>query len=446
MNYFIYNFLFSTSLILLWCLVIYGRQISANFYGNKVLLNLVFFFVFVKLLLHYTVPSFLRIISGYQFEKEDNVKIYDLLIIYGIEIISWFFWIIGFLIIGILYKEKKKIIERKDFINMNISESKFLFFIVSIGFIVNMYFLISLRPMNVFFSIFSQLFFFVGISVGPLLIFVPKNILNKFYSFLGFIVLVVSLLGIATRGAFVYTIWYCIFILFYLFYSKKMIKFLLFGIVFLIILKFSFPDLLGGRVTINENGISLVPQDFSEKQGSRSLVDEIEWRLGAPTRAGTAFLYLHEQRPAGINPIKNSLLGFMPRAFNENKPYPSSIDANDQYSLGMYLIMGKLYGTETLMVEFPTGAHFYWEFGVLGVFLLSIISGIYIGICAKYLSTKGLIAIPLLFATFKPFGYVDPKIWVSDIAMQIYQLVLPAFFLFGIYKTWVIIKNSLRNS
>jgi len=80
----------------------------------------------------------------------------------------------------------------------------------------------------------------------------------------------------------------------------------------------------------------------------------------------------------------------------------------------------------------------------LGVVLLSIISGAYIGICSKFLSSKGLISIPLLFATFKPFGYVDPKIWVSDIAMQIYQLVLPAIFLFGLYKSWIIIKILFR--
>jgi len=444
LNYILYNFLFIVSLTILWALTIYGRVVVNKFYKNNILTNLVFFFVFVKLLLHYTLPTLLRIMSGYKFEMEDDVKLYDLLTIYGIEIISWLFWIIGFLIIGFFYKEKGQRVNKFDLLKMNVSESKFLFIIISIGFIINMYYLVSLRPMNVLFSIFSQLFFFVGISIGPLLIFASKYLNNKFYTFLGVIVLAASLLGIATRGAFVYTIFYFIFIFFYFFYSKKTIKYLSISIFFLIVLKFTFPDLLGGRVTINENGISLVPQDFSEKQGSRSLLDEIEWRLGAPTRAGTAFLYLYDQRPAGMNPIRNSLLGFMPRSLNQNKPYPSAIDANDQFSLGMYLIMGKLYGTETLMVEFPTGAHFFWEFGFLGVVLLSIISGAYIGICSKFLSSKGLISIPLLFATFKPFGYVDPKIWVSDIAMQIYQLVLPAIFLFGLYKSWIIIKILFR--
>ncbi len=443
MNFILYDISFVILLILLWALVIYSRNFAIKYFSNKILFNLVFFFVFVKLILHYTIPSILRINTNYQFEIEDNVKIYDLLIVYVIEIISWFFWIIGFLIVAINYKEKFKKIEKNDFIKMNLSESKFIFFIISVGFIINMYFLISLKPMNIFFSLFSQLFFFVGISIGPILILSPKQVYNKSYTYLGLIVLLVSLLGIATRGAIVYTIFYFIFIISYLFYSNKIIKIILFGMIILISLKISYPNLLGGRITINENGITLVPQDFSEKQGSRSLIDEIEWRLGAPTRAGTQFLYLYNERPAGINPIKNSILGFLPRSLNPNKPFPSSLNANDEYSLGMYLIMGKLYGSETLMVEFPTGAHFYWEFGVLGIILLSIISGLYIGLCTKFLSSKGLIAIPLLFATFKPFGYVDPKIWVSDIAMQIYQLVLPALFLFAIYKTWRCFKKSL---
>jgi hypothetical protein len=430
--------------LLLWVIAFWGRTISLKLFGNKILVSFIFYFIFVKLSLHYTIPTILRIFSDYQFEKEDNVKLSDLSLIYLIEIFSWIFWILGFLLTRYIYIKESEAVNKTKFIYSNLPQSKFFFIILSVGFVVNMYYLVSLRPMNIFFSLFSQLFFFAGISVGPLLIIASKKVYNNYYFLLGLIVLFASILGIATRGAIVYTIFYVLFLIFYLFYSKKIVKNLTLGIIALIIIKVSFPFILGGRISINENGIFIVQQDFSDKQEGRSFLDEVEWRLGAPTRAGTAFLYLYEERPAGINPIKNSLLGFLPRSLNENKPHPSALDGNDPFSLGMYLIMGKLYGTETLMVEFPTGAHFYWEFGILGVIILSIISGFYIGLCLRFLSSKGLLAIPLLFAAFKPFGYVDPKIWVSDIAMQLYQLVIPAIFLFATYKYLTSLKAIFK--
>jgi hypothetical protein len=422
-----------------------GRLIAVKFFKNEVLLNLTFYFIFLKLFLHYLIPSILRISSDYQFEREDNVQLLDLLFVYIIEFFSWLFWSVGFLFTGYIMKENNEKIERKKFIHMNISESKFFFFVLSIGFIINMYYLVSLQPVSIIFSIFSQLFFFAGISVGPLLLVASRKVYNNYFFILGIIVSAVSILGIATRGAIVYTFFYLAFLLFFVFTVKNIFKYIIVSLIILITLKISVPDFLGGRISINENGIALVPQDFSEKQGNRSLTDEIEWRLGAPTRAGTAFLYLYKEKPAGINPIKNSFLGFLPRSLNENKPHPSALKGNDQFSLGMYLIMGRLYGTESLMVEFPTGAHFYWEFGIFGVVFLSIISGIYIGFCLKILSNKGLLAIPLLFATFKPFGYVDPKIWVSDIVMQFYQLFLPCLFIFIAIRILLLIRNSLKN-
>ena len=436
MNNLFYNILFVIFLFTLWILVFKGRSIAINFFKNEVLLNLVFYFVSVKLLLHFTIPTILRIISDYQFEKEDNVKLYDLLTIYIIEIFSWFFWLIGFVIVGILFKEKYNKIEKSIFLKLNSKQSKYLILIISFGFIVHMFYLVSLNTEGFVLSLFSQLFFFAGLTMGPLLIISYKKSFNLFYLFLGIVVFVISLFSLATRGAMIYSVFYIIFLTLYLFYSRKiLIRVSIISIVVLLFFSI-FPDLLGGRISINENGVNLVAQDYSEKQQGRNFIDELEWRLGAPTRIGTAFIQLREESPAGINPIKNSLIGILPRSINENKPHPSSLIGNDQYSLGMYLICHKIYGTESLMVEFPTGAHFYWEFGIVGIVILSVVSGLYIGLCLKFLSRIGLVAIPLIIATFKPFGYVDPKIWVSDIAMQLYQIILPLFFLISIFKLY----------
>ncbi|MCZ2207896.1 hypothetical protein, partial [Cylindrospermopsis raciborskii] len=133
---------------------------------------------------------------------------------------------------------------------------------------------------------------------------------------------------------------------------------------------------------------------------------------------------------------------------------PSTLDGSDFFSQGMYMIYREIYGYDSFsMVEFSTGGHAYWELGWLGVVILPFISGLYIGLCAYYFQYFGLTSLALLMSVFKPFGYVDPKIWVSDIAMQIYQNIMPLCLLFFLYIVlvrtkqflFVIQKKGIRN-
>jgi hypothetical protein len=443
-NYIFFSFAFILIVLFLWVLFFIGKYYANKTFKNKVLVSLVFYFISIKLLLHYTIPAILRIKSGYYFEQEDNVELSYLLIIYIIELFSWLFWFLGFLSIGYFFKEKFDCITKQNFITMNSRQSNSIFVIISIGFIVQLYHLISLTTGSTIFVLFSQLFYFSGLTVGPLLIIGFGKVFNFKYLILGIIVFTASLFSLATRGAMIYSFCYILFLIFYLFYSKKIIIRFFIILISISFLFITFPNLFGGRVSINENGVNFVTQDFGEKQQGRTFLNEVEWRLGAPTRIGTAFIQLYDETPAGINPIKNSLLGFLPRSINESKPYPSTLDGNNEFSLGMYLICKKIYGTESLMVEFPTGAHFYWEFGIFGIVILSFISGIYIAAFVKFWSRIGLIAIPLIITLFKPFGYMDPKIWVSDIAMQLYQIIIPVLFILFVYKYILIIFNLIN--
>ena len=122
-------------------------------------------------------------------------------------------------------------------------------------------------------------------------------------------------------------------------------------------------------------------------------------------------------------------MGFFPRSINPDKPQPSTTIPDDEFSQGMYQIVKEI--TQDLannMTEFPTGGHFYWEFGIFGVIVLSAISALYITLCLRLFSHFGLFAIPLMVAAFKPWGYMDPKIWVSDLIIQIYQITLLIIF------------------
>jgi hypothetical protein len=443
---FFYNCSFLTLDALFLFLIIFSYNKIVHYFGTNILLKFIFFFIAVKLILYYFLPSILRIFSFYQFEVEDHVKLSDLLRVYIIELGSWFFWMIGFLLI-LFIRNKKKVTKQDNIIFKNINESKNLLLIFSLGFIIQVYNVISFSSPNIIFSIFGQLFFYTGLASGPTLIFLTKKLkYNKIYFISGLVCFLFSLLSLSTRGAFVYSILFLAFLIHFILKNKKTtIYFYTFLIISSILLLLS--GSVTSRISIDENGLVISPKDFIEKNEGRTMLQEVEWRFGASTRVGTAFLTMYEEGlNAGINPIKNSLSGFLPRTIDENKPHPSTLRGDDVFSQGMYLIMARVEGNPTSMVEFPTGCHFYWEFGYLGVAILSMISGIYVGICYSFWKNLGLISIPLILAIFKPWGYVDPKIWVSDIALQLYQIIIPFIVIVLIYRFVIKIAFLFKQS
>lgn len=436
-EYFFSSVSLLTLSILLLFLTYFAWKIARKIFDVSILIDLIFFFVFSKLILYYLLPTLMRIGSNYQFEREDNVTVFSLVLVYSIEFISWFVWYI--VLIGILFiitkRNKKKSV--KEFIDFNFRESKILIFIIAIGFIIGSILTITNTDPPLLFDIIKQLFFYAGLSSGPLLMVLSLKYYGKLFFILGTFATLLALLYIPTRGALVYTFLFILFLVIFVLKSRKG-KIIFCGLTAgLVALYFVFGGLFKGTIYIDNNGNVLIDAGVSaDKKGDKSTIEEIEWRFGAQTRMGTVFLKLYNKgESAGFNPIKHSLMGFMPRSLSPDKPIPSTLDGDDIYSQGMYIVSREINGYNTFsMVEFPTGAHFYWEFGFIGVIILSAISGLYVALCTHFFSKIGIIAIPLIIAIFKPWGYVEPKIWVSDIAMQIYQIILPLIFLVYFFR------------
>ena len=422
----------------------YTKKISQN----KLLIDLIFYFISIKLFLYYFMPMVLRAISGYQFELEDKVEIVNLLKVYIIEYFSWLVWFFVFYIITVTFN--RGVLDKKpnEFIKKNPSISRNILVLTSLGFIAWNILIVFKIDLPFYFELFKSLFFYVGLASGPFLLIYSKKYLNNIYLFLGLITTLTSLLFISTRGALIYTILFIYFIVFYILESKKAKIYLLLFSTILIVGYFIFGVLFSTRLFLDETGsLRLDSGVDKEKKGERGALDEIEWRFGAQTRYGTAFIGLYDRgQTAGINPIRNSLAGFLPRSINPEKPIPNSLDKDDIYSQGMYIIYKEINGYNTTsMSEFPTGAHFYWEFGYLGVFFLSLISGLYVAIATNYFSKLGIASIPLTISIFKPWGFVEPKIWVSDIALQSYQIILPLFLLLGILKLLRFVLSTFKH-
>lgn len=430
--------------IVMLCLACFAWRVSRQLFHIPVVADLIFFFVFIKVALYYLLPTLMRIGSDYKFEREDKVALIDLVKLYSIEFLSWSVWIMVLMLMFGVFSKKKKKLQLREFFQFNYMESKTLLFVLVCGFILNQFFLVTRSETGIFLEIFKSLFYFAGLATGPFLMVISLRYYGKTLFCLGVISSLFSLISLSTRGALVYLILLCLFLV-WVFLRDKRSKAIVVGTACAIsLIYFVFGGFLSASIIIDESGNVTIDTGVDvHKKGTRTALEEIEWRFGAATRMGTAFLNLHDRgETAGFNPIKHSLMGFLPRSINPNKPVPSTLDAEDIYSMGMYIIYREIHGYNTYsMVEFPTGAHFYWEFGIIGVLVLSAISGLYVAFCAHFFSKLGMVAIPLMVAIFKPWGYVDPKIWVSDIALQIYQIILPIVFLVLIVR---IVRYGLK--
>ena len=424
----------STGMLGLTC---FSWRAARRIFNVPVVADLIFFFVSIKVIMYYLLPTFMRMASDYQFERMDGVAIADLIKVYSIELISWTVWATVLLWVFSAVSRNKQKIRVDDFVHLRYPESKIILVLVALGFVAFQITTLLKIELGIFFEVFKTLFFFAGLTAGPFLAFMSLRYYSKPLFILGICTALLGMLSLATRGAIVYFLLFSLFLAWFILRDNKSKAIVCSMISVLVIVYFTLGGLLFGSIFIDETGSMRIDAGIAaEKTGGRSPLEEFEWRLGAATRLGTSFIRLYDRgEGAGFNPIKNSLKGFLPRSINPDKPHPSTLDGDDIYSMGMYIIYREIYGYDTFsMVEFPTGAHFYWEFGILGVLIFSAISGLYVALCAHFFAKLGVVALPLMVAIFKPWGYVDPKIWVSDIAMQIYQIVLPLILLVCIIR------------
>jgi len=444
------NALYSMVLILT-CLAMFGltyvswRICRETFYA-AVLVDIVFFFVFVKLTLYYALPTVLRILSNYQFEIEDGVSVSSVVRLYLVELVSWFFWHMGLSFLLRRSRRQPKPVSTNELFARHRFTTRLLLVIVSLGSIPAFLTSMTFYEGNLSLEVFKVIFFNGGLVTGPFLLIVGRKRFGIAYQAVGLVTTVISILTLSTRGAIVYLILICLF--FIVVVQKDRKQFAVYAIIAVILALsyFAFDGLVTGKIVVSPSGgMGISANVDTTKKGERTNLEEIEWRFGAATRMGTAFFSMYDRGDsAGVNPIIHSLQGILPRSIYPDKPYPSTLRGDDPFSQGSYLIYKEVHGYETSsMVEFPTGAHFYWEFGWFGVFFLSLISGLYIALCVRWLALFGAASIPLIVVFFKPWGYVDPKIWVSDIALQLYQVVLPLALLIAIVSAIEVIRDQV---
>ena len=441
----------SVSVGVMLVILLYGWQSGVRArYTHQIIIHVIFFFSIYKVVMHYLLPFLMRLWSNFNYVREDGIAISDLSFLYFIETISWVPWLLGFLLVANFNRGNGLQLSVNDFVLFRSPATKSLLVFLAIGSIpyriVTGGFLADVDfSLPLYIELFKSLLIYGGPPSSVTLLVVGFTSWGWKYGLLGVVSTASFLTTITTRGAIIYSIVFMIFLSFY--FVRNKMKLLMVGVLCgapLFVLYFGFGGLPKVYLNSDTDAQSIIEVGISsDKHAGRSSLDEIEWRFGALTRMSVPFIYMYDRGDsAGINPIKHSLLGFLPRSINPNKPHPSTVDPYDFFSQGMYMIYREIYGANSFsMVEFSTGGHAYWEFGWIGVFVLPFISGIYVAMCAYYFQWIGFSSVALILVLFKPFGFVDPKIWVSDIVMQIYQIIMPLTLLVLLWFLWVLIKS-----
>ena len=391
------------------------------------LLKFIEFLIYYKVFFYLFIPAILRIFSDFQYETELGINPMELLIVYLFEVISYLIWITIFY--AIIYKYRNTTTNKNTTKKVEQIYVFVLILFIYLTFVkIIKIFGLDLDFDNYFESIFYIIFPLVN-TLGPVLAFFgiiyykydnPNNkkfLLSLFAVLFYFITVLIS----GVRGLIVHPLFFVIFLL-HIYGKKRQIKLtfiLLFGFA---IFQATFMQI---RHLDTDTKLEILAQGNLESE-NKNIFDDIELRYGESSRMSVAFLRRGlNDNFAGIKPFLSSLYAPLPRTFFPKKPIPGSI-GEDKYSMGGYLIMSDLRGQWWNMTEFLTSAHAYWEFGILGLIIITIISVLYISMIARYLLKLHVLGIPIMLLFFKPWGYNEPKIWLYEIPLQIFQYIIPA--------------------
>ena len=258
------------------------------------------------------------------------------------------------------------------------------------------------------------------------------------------------LLAINTRGFIVYSILIFLSLLF-LNNPGKILSYFLKSMVVLsigFIITGGVPQLklsVDKSDSINRGTVSLATYDNQEKMSNRNLFQEVDFRFGMMPRMSSKFFELSDRTGhVGFIPFWNSLVGIIPRSLWKDKPVPSTYTGTDLKDQAMYLIYEESMGRpSSSMVEFSVAGHYFWELNVFGVIVLAVVSGLYSKIVL--ISTNdNIIGLSAIISTMKPWGFMDPKIWISDIPLQIYQVFVPLALCYLVFKVvQILLRNAL---
>lgn len=455
MSQFIFFVCLLVSIIqILFVLYLYNRFWKKGSQPVLFLINIFFYINLYKLFFNGFLVDVSRLISSGNVNNSYGVTAFEILQVYLIEFLSNLIYYSVFTIILIRLNKHFT----KSF-KISLKQQSSVLLSISILYLLNV-----LLPN--FFSDYLWLIKAAVDSIGPICALILVVIGIKYnriiWMFLGglplLIAVVLSLIA-GLRGTTVGITIYFLIITYLELNRSQFKKTLIIAILPFIILisiqsklgeiKYAFASgVANGSIDITSfNGYTLFVKDVvsdnlvsnSSSSEIKNIFEEFEYRYGAPSLFAVGFLkYINKNGYVYSNPIANSFYSFLPRQLlKSEKPFPGSVNG-DEKTMGMYVCINEVTGGSN-MSDFYVGAHFFWEFGFLGVFVFSAVSALY-NIVIIFFSRKwGYFGIALLILSFKPF-WILSKLWTSEILIMIPTVILPSILLYKLFFSFYRIK------
>ena len=163
----------------------------------------------------------------------------------------------------------------------------------------------------------------------------------------------VTFLTVGSRGAIVYSFILAAYYVFFVIRRKSLSRGVLVCGAFLFVFLIFTGGAFKNKISFDDNNrVSITVVTDPTKSQGRNIADEVIWRFGALTRYSSAFFDLyHKGESASYFPIYHSLQGFLPRSLVPEKAIPNTVNPQDIYSQGMYLIVGEVVGHEIIFYE-----------------------------------------------------------------------------------------------
>ena len=103
LSYLFNNIILITAILIISIVVYYSWKISKRIFSIPVLVDFVFFFILIKIFLYIIVPYLLGLFNGNKLLREDEIPFSSFILIHLIELVSWIFWSLAFVLTGLFF-------------------------------------------------------------------------------------------------------------------------------------------------------------------------------------------------------------------------------------------------------------------------------------------------------------------------------------------------------
>jgi hypothetical protein len=442
MNHFHLAFINGAAWLMLGLVLVFWGRLRTRFTQQRNIFDLVAFVMAFKLAFYAVLPALLRIVSDWAQDRQYQVEPAEVAYVYAIEFVSVCAWMAAvYLVVAVLRGDRAGVpqasVSPRPARDRQAAPDPAILFMAGICVLYVLTFPVALvgelradsAP-----SLWQPVVGMAGPIMGVYLMVRGRRAVGWLAFAAGSVAALLALALSFFFGSRGLMISLALWMMFLVLFVQRTPRYILAGLALVVVVLVFRNVMTAARMAPDARGQSLVGmvdvmrelRAAGEQQSS--LLQDLEFRFGVASRHSAAFVRMQEEGAgAGISPIVSALYTPVPRRFLPEKPEIGSMDGTRQ-GMGMYLINAVIDPGSGNMSEFYTGAHAYWEFGALGVVVLSMFSGAVVALLVCRMGFLGAAALPMIMIMMKP-PWLEPKLWVAQLIAHLLHVLVPLLLL-----------------